>query len=259
MKTSSDFRRISREALRGKWLMAVLAGLVANVLGGISTGSVDLDWDTESTGTQLPFENGNELFGSITDGWNDQLTNALVGVGLVLLVIGLAVAVVYFVLGSVVRAGYCKFNLDLVDGKKEPEIGTLFSHFSSWKNLTLEQLLETLYVVLWSLLFIIPGIVAGLNYAMTGYIMAENPQLSPREALARSKEMMRGNRWRLICLHFSFFGWALLCVLTLGIGTLWLTPYQYGAEAAFYREISGTEAYKAPVVREIPEEPWSWQ
>ena len=173
MKTSSDFRRISREALRGKWLMAVLAGLVANVLGGISTGSVDLDWDTESTGTQLPFENGNELFDSITDGWNDQLTNALVGVGLVLLVIGLAVAVVYFVLGSVVRAGYCKFNLDLVDGKKEPEIGTLFSHFSSWKNLALEQLLETLYVVLWSLLFIIPGIVAGLNYAMTGYIMAD--------------------------------------------------------------------------------------
>lgn len=259
MKRASDFRRISREALRGKWLMAILAGLVATVLGGVSNGGTNVDLDTESTGTQLPFEESNELFGGIAEGWNDQLTNALLGVGLVLLVIILAVTVVYFVLGSVVRAGYCKFNLDLVDGKKEPEIGTLFSHFSSWKNLALEQLLETLYVVLWTLLFIIPGFVAGLNYAMTGYILAENPQLSPREAIARSKEMMRGNRWRLICLHFSFFGWALLCALTLGIGNLWLTPYMYGAEAAFYREISGTEAYSATAAREIPEEPWKWE
>ena len=52
---------------------------------------------------------------------------------------------------------------------------------------------------------------------------------------------MRGNRWRLFCLGFSFIGWSLLCVLTLGIGTLWLRPYEEAAWAAFYRDVSGTE------------------
>ena len=60
------------------------------------------------------------------------------------------------------------------------------------------------------------------------------------EALAASKAMMEGNKWRLFCLHFSFIGWSILCAFTLGIGSLWLNPYQNAATAAFYREISGT-------------------
>ena len=95
-------------------------------------------------------------------------------------------------------------------------------------------------MLLWSLLLIIPGIIAGYSYAMTGYILAENPELTASEAIARSKEMMAGNRFRLFCLHFSFIGWEILCTLTLGIGNLWLRPYKQAAEAAFYREISGT-------------------
>ena len=76
---------------------------------------------------------------------------------------------------------------------------------------------------------------------MTGYILAENPDLSASEAIEQSKSMMAGNRWRLFCLHVSFIGWDILCSLTLGIGYLWLNPYKQAATAAFYREISGTE------------------
>ena len=76
---------------------------------------------------------------------------------------------------------------------------------------------------------------------MTGYILAENPDLSASEAIEQSKSMMAGNRWRLFCLHVSFIGWDILCSLTLGIGYLWLNPYKNAATAAFYREISGTE------------------
>ena len=94
---------------------------------------------------------------------------------------------------------------------------------------------------LWSLLFVIPGIVAGYSYAMTGYILAEHPELTASEAIEQSKQMMSGNRFRLFCLQFSFIGWDLLCALTLGIGNLWLRPYKQAAEAAFYREVSGTE------------------
>ena len=99
---------------------------------------------------------------------------------------------------------------------------------------------------LWSLLFIIPGIIASYSYAMIPYIQAEHPEMAPGDVLARSKEMMEGNRWRLFCLQFSFIGWSILSSLTLGIGNLWLTPYKQAATAAFYRDISGTEYTVSP-------------
>lgn len=89
------------------------------------------------------------------------------------------------------------------------------------------------------LLLIIPGIMASYSYAMTGYILAEHPELTASEAIAQSKDMMAGNRWRLFCLQFSFIGWDILCALTLGIGNLALRPYRHAAEAAFYRELCG--------------------
>ena len=76
---------------------------------------------------------------------------------------------------------------------------------------------------------------------MTGYILAEHPELTASEAIERSKEMMSGNRFRLLCLQLSFIGWDILCVFTFGIGNLWLTPYRQAAVASFYREVSGTE------------------
>ena len=77
---------------------------------------------------------------------------------------------------------------------------------------------------------------------MTLYILAENPELTAGDALKKSKAMMRGNRWRLFCLSLSFIGWDMLCVLTLGVGSVWLVPYKQAALAAFYRDISQSEA-----------------
>ena len=91
--------------------------------------------------------------------------------------------------------------------------------------------------MLWSLLLVIPGIIASYSYAMAPYILYENPGMRPTAAIKASKELMRGNKWRLFCLQFSFIGWALLCALTAGIGNLWLHPYQETAQASFYRQI----------------------
>lgn len=128
-----------------------------------------------------------------------------------------------------------------MDRQENPKINTLFAYFKNWKTAAAANLLVTLYILLGILLFIIPGIIATYSYAMTYYVLAEHPELSAREALQRSKEMMSGNRFRLFCLQWSFIGWVLLCILTLGIGILWLRPYQHAAFAAFYREVSGTE------------------
>jgi uncharacterized membrane protein len=73
---------------------------------------------------------------------------------------------------------------------------------------------------------------------MTAYILAENEELSVMEAISLSKKMMKGNKWKLFCLELSFIGWTLLCILTLGIASLWVNPYIEAAKAAFYREVS---------------------
>ena len=178
-----------------------------------------------------------------TNGGIDSEVGAFILASLPIIIIAsLFAAVIYLVLGSFIGVGYAKFNLNLVD-KKNAAFETLFEYFSHWKTTTIARLLRALYVFLWSLLFIIPGIVAGFSYAMTDYILAEDPELTADEAIQASKSMMMGNRWRLFCLQFSFIGWDILATLAFGIGHLWLTPYKQAAYAAFYREVSGTEFY----------------
>lgn len=100
-------------------------------------------------------------------------------------------------------------------------------------------ILVNVFTALWTLLFIIPGIVKGYSYAMTYYILADNPNLAPTEAIDMSKKMMHGNKWRLFCLDCSFIGWYLLSILTFGILLLWIVPYNMMAHAQFYESLKG--------------------
>ena len=238
MKYAADFRREAREALRGKWVLAILAGVVAMLLGG-----------TLSNGPQVNFSySGGDLSANLQYAgqniyaWGNGITPGLraffVGSAIYLVLAALVLAVFYFILGSVICVGYARFNLDLTGGEKPP-FETLFTYFYNWKTLAVSSLLRSVYILLWSLLLIVPGIMATYSYAMTDYILAEHPALTASEAIAQSKAMMDGSRWRLFCLHLSFIGWDLLCALTLGLGNLALTPYKQAAEAAFYRDLCG--------------------
>ncbi len=244
MKYASDFRTLARDSLRGKWTNAVIVGLIASLLGAIDSGGPELKFNFNESGANFAVQFSNQNIYSSQAGFLPELNGWLIGGALYIFVAAIALAVVLFVLGSVVSVGYSKFNLDLLDRQKEPEFNTLFGYFSHWKTAALAKLLRAVYVLLWSLLFIIPGIIASYSYAMTGYILAENPELTPSEAIDRSKQMMSGNRFRLFCLQFSFIGWSILAALTLGIGNLWLIPYRQAATAAFYREISGTASWQ---------------
>ena len=239
MKYAADFRRISREALNGKWMIAVLVGLVATLLGGGGSGGPEVKLNMDGSGANASFEFAGQTIFSTGGGLNSDIGAFLVGSAVYITIAAIAMAVVYFVLGSIISIGYARFNLDLVD-RGTPSFETLFGYFSYWKTTAVAKLLQSVYILLWSLLFIIPGIIATYSYAMTEFILAEHPNLMASEAIAQSKEMMSGNRWRLFCLHISVSGWDILCAFTLGIGNLLLRPYKQAAEAAFYREISGT-------------------
>ena len=241
MKCASDFRSIARNALSGRWSTAVWTGVVASILGVGADNGLELKLNFSGTGSHIGIELSGEEIYTMGTGWNEQLVQPFLTGAAYLLIAVIIFAVAQFVVGSIVEIGYCRFNLDLVDRHEDAGMGTLFGFFSHWKTTLAAKLLQCVYVALWSLLFVIPGIIATYSYSMTGYILAEHPELSATEAINMSKQMMYGNRVRLFCLDISFIGWDLLCLLTFGIGNLWLSPYKQAARAAFYREVSGTE------------------
>ena len=233
-------RSHARQSLSGNWVLAIIASLVASICGvttGSGSGSLNLNFeesDFESfEGTELE-----GFFNEISVFIEENLAAILGFVG-IFAAIGFVMSIAMFFLSSIVSVGYQKFNLDLVDGR-HPEIGSLFSYFKHWKNAVLSNLYVTVYVFLWTLLCVIPGIIAEYRYAMVPYILAEKPYLTPQQALDESKTLMQGNKWDLFRLQFSFIGWMMLCILSCGIGFIWLIPYMNASYAEFYRRISGT-------------------
>lgn len=244
MKLAADFRQRAREALKGNWFIAVIAGFIASLLGGVTSTGASYSSSSSSsseggTGTgaggTADFEMAlEEIFG------NSEFVTMFLTIFGIIMVVASVFSIIYMIIGGAVGIGYSKFNLDLMDGN-EARVGTLFDYFNEWKKGFMARLLRSVYIFLWSLLFVIPGIMASYSYVMVHYVMAENPTLTAREALRESKEIMRGNRWRFFCMIFSFIGWDILGALTLGIGYLWINPYREAAIAAFYRDITGTD------------------
>lgn len=272
MKCAADFRAIARDALRGKWALAVLTGFIASLIGaeicgGGGGGSSSSNRNSLSSGELQDFFQ--------SDLWLRILPFVITAV--VLLVIW---CIVITVIGGAGKLGYAKFNLNLVDGK-DAALSDLFSQFHRLGDGFCMNFLMGLYLVLWTLLFIIPGVIKSYSYAMTPYILAEHPELGANEAITESRRIMDGNKWRLFCLGFSFIGWSLLCslpilialaVMTVGLlrsggsalallwliplslplsaGFLFLRPYREAAYAAFYRDVSGTDIPPEPALPE---------
>ena len=110
-------------------------------------------------------------------------------------------------------------------------------------------ILNGVFIALWSLLFVIPGIVKSYSYSMAYYINLDHPEYNPTEAITESRRLMDGNKMRLFCLHLSFIGWAIVCFFTLGIGMLWLIPYMNAANAEFYQDlVMARDGIDAPFV-----------
>lgn len=165
-------------------------------------------------------------------------TIAILSVLITSLIIGLANGTV---IGGLIIAGPMTLGLafifiNIARGKKVI-LESLFDGFSYFFNSLILGILRSIFIFLWSLLFVIPGIIKVYSYSMSFYIMADNPEMDGSTALNASKEMMQGNKWRLFCLDFSFIGWSLLCILTLGIGYLWLAPYIEASHVQFYEDL----------------------
>jgi uncharacterized membrane protein len=140
------------------------------------------------------------------------------------------------IIGGPLLLGWTAFFLSL-SRKQEALLSQLFEGFQNFTRALVAYLLLILFVLLWTILLVVPGIMAAFSYSQTFFILVENPQMESLDALRKSKTMMKGNRWKLFCLFWRFFGWCLLGIITLGIGFLWIMPYMQTTLALFYDDL----------------------
>ena len=127
--------------------------------------------------------------------------------------------------------------LNMIRGIKDCMMNRLFSFFKNYRRSVETVFMVNLYLFLWHLLLIVPGVIKYYAYSMTYYISLDHPEYSVDECIESSKRMMYGHKWELFVLQLSFIGWILLGLVSLGIGLLWVIPYMETTKAHYYERI----------------------
>jgi uncharacterized membrane protein len=202
MKTYSDYRAAARESLSGNWKTSVIVMLMIwgiTILLSTVIGLLSLDSE-----------------------WLGNTVNIIVSVLLIL----------------PLQWAFANALLQLVRGDNNITENTKQSFKTNYRTFVLTYLLMIIILLGIGVVTLLIGIFI-LNYAyrMVPYIIQEYPELSPREALKLSREMMRGHKWNLFVLDLTFIGWILLTILTLGIGGLWVSPYMQTTVAHYYEDL----------------------
>ncbi len=197
---TTELKANAKEQLRGKWAVAIGTVLVANIL-------IDSDVMYKVS----------EKFG-------------LIG-------LSISCSLISLFLGGVISVGLCKFLLDMTTKREEPRFETLFSQFNIYLKTLGLNILITLSVCIGTILFIVPGIIVGLMFSQSYYILSEDPSKSITQCIKESVDMMNGHKWDLFYLELTFIGWWLLTAITVGIAGLWVAPYVKVTETNFYLSI----------------------
>ena len=172
-----------------------------------------------------------------------------IGTFLILLLISMGAAliplagqIIGILIAGPLAVGGAYFALNIVRDQVAQTDDLFFSFNNNLSNSILAYLLVVAFVLIGFVLLIIPGIIVALALSQTWFILAENPSMDSYDAIMRSKKMMDGYKFKLFKIQLRLLGLGLLCLLTLGIGFLWLIPYQYVVYAKFYEEVKEANA-----------------
>lgn len=152
--------------------------------------------------------------------------------GMIPIVGGIAVMVV----SPALSLGLVMMYLNVTYGEGA-NISTLFDGFKYLLPAFVLNLLIGIFTFLWSLLLIVPGIIKGISYSMSFYILAENPEMTAKEAINESKEIMEGHKMEFFVLQLSFIPWFLLVAVTFGIAAIYVVPYVGLTLTNFYHNV----------------------
>ena len=225
MLTSKELRVKAWNSLKGKYWRAFLVILV---LGLLASGGTSLQTSSQTLTDTINLVDPSEMDETM------ELGAAVVGtIATVMAVVGMAISLFVGNAADVGLAHYFILNTDSKPSFADAFYGFKVKYLRNIGTL----LLVGIKLALWSLLLVVPGIIKSFEYAIIPYILADDPEISSKEAFRKAKEMMMGNKWRLFKLNLSFFGWFVLCVVTCGLGTPFLLPYVSAANAEFYAEL----------------------
>ena len=197
IKSASEMRSAARAALKGHWAEAAMLTFVYGIIVWAFTGVVG-------------------------------------GLEYVQVGLGTIASLLLFPLSW----GYGITFLSNARGEADPfNISRIFDGYKDFWRIFTTILLMQIYTFLWTLLFVVPGIIKSLSYAMTAFVLRDNPEMKNNEAIELSMKMMDGHRMDLLWLYVTFIGWGILCILSLGIGYFWLAPYMQSSMAQFYEDV----------------------
>lgn len=208
----SEIKYDARQSLKGEWGKVVGLTFLYFVLSA----GINLSIEIYASGGFINWLNQEYIPPLAT------ILNAIISV----LLIPLSIAIVWF-------------YLDLVR-EKNTDISQVFTIYTDVKVMLKvigASIMVGIFTFLWSLLLLIPGIIKGLAYSQTFMLLKDHPEYSVFEAITESRRRMHGYKWKYFLLNLSFIGWGILCVISLGIGFLWLTPYVYTSNATFYQNL----------------------
>jgi uncharacterized membrane protein len=224
MKRNTDYKNDALAALKGNWGKAVLATVIYMVIVYIAMGP----YLTQS----FKFQAAMTAAGGAMDA-QVLLSEMSTLYGY----LGLYWLFVIFLIAPLMVGFVNAFRALLVQGDREIPTNMYKIATKGYWHKVWGMFLMGVFVFLWSLLFVIPGIIKAFSYAMTPFILEEHPELSANEAIDHSRAMMKGHKFDLFWLYLSFIGWGILCIFTLGIGLLWLVPYMQTAQSSFYEDV----------------------
>lgn len=218
------FKNRAKAIMKEHYWKVFIACILASLLGATgSGGGIEFEYDSNSGG-MINLDAGLFNFDIPVDYLSLALGFMLVSVVSVAIIAGIVLST--FVI-NILRVGFCRYLVLTQQYGRPAEIGEIFWGFSCghYMNLVKAMFFHDLYIFLWMLLFIIPGIVKAYEYTCVPYILAEHPEMDYREVLDRSVAMTDGHKFDIFVLALSFFGWNLLGTLLFGIGTLFVIPY----------------------------------
>lgn len=261
MWTRGQLKNKARQSLKGNYWRIVLVSLIIFLLGGgaltvvNNIGNLDSTTNVQSDDTYIENEldlDSDDVYSSmeLQDGGSREMQLGILAIaviaGLVLWLIALVVSLVYgtFIYNPFDVGAKRFFYTSLKEKANIKEITYAFDN--NYKNIAKTLFIRDLKLLLWTMLFIIPGIVKSFEYLMMPYLLAENPNLTRQEAFRLSEQMMTGNKWKAFMLNLSFIGWNILSGITCGlVGIFYVEPYKNLTFAALYEELSAQNGYPA--------------